>query len=340
MPEQASPIHYVLAGDVGGTKTNLGLFQLKGDRPEAVAVKSYPSSEYTGLEEVVLQFQRDEGQTGEAACFGIAGPVQKGTSRVTNLPWTISEQSIRDRCGIAKAILINDLAATANAIPILRESELVDLNKKPAESDGAIGLVAPGTGLGIGLLVFRDGKPTVVPSEGGHVDFAPRNELEIDLLRYLLRRMPRVSVERVASGPGLYTIFSWLKEFRQYQEPDWLTERIQEEDPAKVISESALGKNEPLCSEALDVFVSIIGAISGNLALTALTTGGLYLGGGIAPKIITKLRDGTFMDAFTAKGRFRELLSDMPVRVILNDQAALLGAAWCAFQKYSGVRGT
>lgn len=200
-------------------------------------------------------------------------------------------------------------------------------------------MVAPGTGLGIGLLVFHDRKPTVIPSEGGHVDFAPRNQLEIDLLRYLLRRIPRVSVERVASGPGLYTIFSWLKEYRQYQEPDWLTERLAQGDPARAISEAALGEKEPLCSEALDIFVSIIGAVSGNLALTALITGGLYLGGGIAPKIITKLRDGTFMEAFTAKGRFREMLSDIPVRVILNDQAALLGAAWCAFQNVSNVRG-
>jgi glucokinase len=333
MPGQAAPIQYVLAGDVGGTKTNLGLFQLKGERPEAVAIQSYPSAEYAGLEEVVLQFQRDQGQTVEAACFGIAGPVQKGVSRATNLPWTVSEQSIIERCRIAEVTLINDLAATANAIPILHESELEDLNKKPAEHGGAIGLVAPGTGLGIGLLVFRDGKPTVIPSEGGHVDFAPKNELEIDLLRYLLRRMPRVSVERVASGPGLQTIYSWLKEYRQYQEPGWLTQRFQQEDPAKVISEAALSEKEPLCSEALDMFVSIIGAISGNLALTALTTGGLYLGGGIAPKIITKLRNGTFMDAFLAKGRFRGMLSDMPVRVILNDRAALLGAAWCAFQE-------
>ncbi|MEW6531096.1 MAG: glucokinase [Thermodesulfobacteriota bacterium] len=332
MPEQPAPIKYVLAGDVGGTKTNLGLFQLKGDRPEAIAVKSYPSSEYGGLEEVVLQFLHDQHQTVDSACFGIAGPVQKGVSRVTNLPWKVSEEGIRERCGIAKAVLINDLAATANAIPILRESELENLNKRPAEPDGSIGLVAPGTGLGIGLLVFREGQPTVIPSEGGHVDFAPKNEVEIDLLRYLLRRMPRVSVERVASGPGLHTIFSWLKEYRQYQEPDWLTERLQEEDPAKVISEAALGENDPVCSEALDIFVSIIGAISGNLALTALTTGGLYLGGGIAPKIITRLRDGTFMEAFAAKGRFRDMLCDMPVRVILNDQAALLGAAWCAFQ--------
>ncbi|MEW6114257.1 MAG: glucokinase, partial [Thermodesulfobacteriota bacterium] len=321
MPEQAAPIKYVLAGDVGGTKTNLGLFQLKGDRPEAIAVKSYPSSEYAGLEEVVLQFLHDQNQTVDSACFGIAGPVQKGISRVTNLPWTISEQSIIERCGIAKVTLINDLAATANAIPMLGESELEDLNKKPVEPGGAIGLVAPGTGLGIGLLVFRDGRPTVVPSEGGHVDFAPRNEIEIDLLRYLLRRMPRVSVERVASGAGLHTIYSWLKEYRQYQEPDWLAERLRQGDPARVISEAALGENEPLCAEALDIFVSIIGAISGNLALTALTRGGLYLGGGIAPKIIGKLLDGTFMEAFTAKGRFQEMLSQIPVRVILNDQA-------------------
>jgi len=332
MPGQAASIQYVLAGDVGATKTNLGLFALEGNRPVAVAVKSYPSSDHSSLVDVIRRFRERHAEPVVRACFGIAGPVQDGACRTTNLPWTVTEQGISEECRIERVTLMNDLAATATAIPILPESDFEALNPQSPESNATIGLVAPGTGLGIALLVFAGGRPHVIPSEGGHVDFSPRNQTEIDLLRHLLEKMDHVSVERVASGPGLFTIFSWLKEYRRYQAPGWLMERLLHQDPAKAISEAALGENDPLCSEALDIFVSIIGAISGNLALTGLTTGGLYLGGGIAPKIISKLRDGVFLDAFAAKGRFREMLRGMPVRVILNDEAALLGAAWRAFQ--------
>jgi glucokinase len=190
------------------------------------------------------------------------------------------------------------------------------------------------------LAVFRDGSIHAVPSEGGHVDFAPRNEQEIDLLRHLLSRLSHVSVERLVSGPGLFSIYSWLREYRGHAEPAWLAEKMKSEgDAPEVISQAALVDKEPLCVEALDLFVSIMGAVAGNLALTGLTTGGIYLGGGIPPKILSKLDDGTFIEAFTAKGRFRDLVSTIPVRVILNDKAALLGAACCALEleKHSAV---
>ncbi|MEJ2719321.1 MAG: glucokinase, partial [Deltaproteobacteria bacterium] len=229
--------------------------------------------------------------------------------------------------------LTNDLAATAMAVPALKGSEVYHLNRCRAEKGGTIGIVAPGTGLGIALALVREGSMHTVSSEGGHVDFAPRNEREIDLLRHLLSRYAHVSVERLASGPGLLTLYSWLREYRGHAEPKWLAEKMRaHRDAPEVISQAALVDKEPLCVEALDLFVSIMGAVAGNVALTGMTTGGIYLGGGIPPKILSKLDDGTFLEAFTAKGRFKDLLSTIPVRVILNDKAALLGAACCALE--------
>lgn len=323
----------VLAGDIGGTKTNLGLFSAGKTRPSRHVQESYSSRDASSLEEVIERFLDEHPGPTSSACFGIAGPVIKGTSKTTNLPWVVSEKNIRDRFGFARVSLMNDLAATAAAVPALAGSEVYPLNRRRPQKGGTIGLVAPGTGLGMALALFSDGAIHTVPSEGGHVDFAPRNGLEIDLLRHLMSRLSRVSVERLVSGPGLFSIYSWLREYRGHAEPKWLAEKIiSSGDAPKVISEAALVDKEPLCVEALDRFVSIMGAVAGNLALTGLTTGGIYLGGGIAPKILSKLDDGTFIGAFTAKGRFRDLLSTIPVRVILNDKAALLGAACCALE--------
>jgi glucokinase len=257
--------------------------------------------------------------------------VKAGVSRVTNLPWVVSEAELKGRYGWEQVRLINDLAATAVAVPLLTESELYLVNRGRPEPGGPFGLVAPGTGLGMALAIMVEGKVRAIASEGGHVDFAARNDEEMDLLKHLLRTMQRVSVERLASGPALFTIYSWLREYRNHTEPAWLAERMNSADPSKVISEVALENAEPLCVEALDLFVSIIGAAAGNLALTGMTTGGIYLGGGIPPKILPKLVDGTFVEAFTAKGRFQDFLADVPVHVILNDKAALLGAAAYAF---------
>jgi glucokinase len=228
--------------------------------------------------------------------------------------------------------LVNDLSATAMAIPLLNRRELATLNKGRPQKGGNTALVAPGTGLGQGLVVFHQGKALPVPSEGGHVDFAPTRELEVELWRTLKQKFGHVSVERIVSGPGLIEIYAWLKESGRYREPQWLKDRLLEEDPAKVIAENGLAENHSLCVEALRTFVSILGAVSGNLALTAMATGGVYLGGGIPPKILPALKTGPFMKAFTDKGRFRGLLEKIPVRVIMNERAALLGASECALQ--------
>jgi len=322
----------VLAGDIGGTKTNLGLVGLKEGRLSIMAMVSFASREANSLEDIIGRFLEKEQQTVSAACFGIAGPVIAGVTKTTNLPWIVAERSIRERFRLRKVRLINDLVATANSIPLLARNELFPLNEGVADPEGNIGLVAPGTGLGVSLMVFAEGRLLAVPSEGGHVDFAPKNDQEMELLRHLQAEMGHVSVERLASGPGLFTIYEWLRGTRTSHEPSWLPERLQNEDPSKVISEVGLAKRAPLCEEALDMFVSIIGSTAGNLALTGLTTGGMYLGGGISPKILPKLKEPVFLNSFTDKGRFTDLLLRIPVRVILNDKAALLGAAGCAFK--------
>jgi glucokinase len=326
--DKGSPV--ALAGDIGGTKTNLGFFTSGDERPEPIVVASYSSTEAASFEDVAARFAKDHPASVVSACFGIAGPVIDGVCQATNLPWRVSEFDLKKHFGWRDVRLINDLAATALAVPLLREDELYPLNPVPGQKGGTIGIVAPGTGLGMALLAFGGGRPHLISSEGGHGDFAPRTDEEVDLWRYLHALFDHVSIERVVSGPGLFSIYSWLRERHHSAEPTWLTEEMRTMEPAAAISEAALTERDPLCVNALDLFVSILASSAANLALTAMTTGGIYLGGGIPPKILPKLKDGTFLQAFVAKGRFRKLVSEIPVRVILNDKAALLGAAWCA----------
>lgn len=321
-----------MAGDIGGTKTNLGLFFMGKSRPIQKVIETYPSQEVPHLEQIIDRFVDKHRISVASACFGVAGPVQNGRSKTTNLPWEISEYQIKTRFKWAHVRLINDLAATALAIPLLNSREMLSLNKVKVIRRRNLGLVAPGTGLGMALLIWTDGGYIPVASEGGHVDFSPTEKAEVELWQYLNHRLGHVSVERVLSGQGLLNLYTWLKDSGRYQEPAWLAQNIKDMDPAKAISEAALEKREPICLEALNIFVSIFGAVAGNLALTGFTTGGIYLGGGIPPKILSKLKEDLFMASFTNKGRFKDFLKKIPVRVILNDKAALLGAAYCAFR--------
>ena len=321
---------FILAGDIGGTKTNLGLFVRGKRRPVLKVFETYSSPEAPNLEDIIDRFLAKRKLSISDACFGIAGPVKNGRCRTTNLPWDVSERKLKNRFGWDRVLLVNDLTASACAIPFLTKRELFLLNHAKTARKENLGLIAPGTGLGMALLLWRDGQYVPVPSEAGHADFAPNNEPEAALWQYLHRRVGHVSVERVLSGPGLFIIYCWLKFTGQGTEPTWLEKRMNEGDLPKVISEAALVERQPLCVKALDLFVSILGAAAGNLALTGLTRGGIYLGGGIVPSILPKLREGPFMKAFVDKGRFSGLLSEIPVRVILNDRAALLGAAVCA----------
>jgi glucokinase len=322
----------VLAGDIGGTHTRLGIFHAGNRRPEPEELKVYPSREAACLEDILERFLKTINVSISGACFGVAGPVAKGRSQTTNLPWEVSETQIKKRFNWPQVRLINDLSAMAQALAVLDDQELHTLNSGESIRESPMGLIAPGTGLGMALLVPSSDRFMVLASEGGHSDFAPTDEIECQLWQHLHRSMGHVSVERVLSGPGLVNIYNWLRETGRMEEPRWLADRIKTDDPARVISESALKKQVPICVKALDVFVSIFGAVAGNLALIGLTLSGIYLGGGIAPQIIPKLKDGQFMKSFKNKGRFQDLLQQIPVDVILYEQAPLLGAAVCAFE--------
>ncbi|HEY0555265.1 MAG TPA: glucokinase [Thermoanaerobaculia bacterium] len=322
----------ILAGDVGGTKTNLGLFERQGEGLRLVRSDKFHSPDFPGLAAVIHAFLGgDRGAAIEAACFGIPGPVMGNRASTPNLAWVVDGALLSASLGVERLVLINDLVATAEGIPLLEADELETLQEGSGEPAGNRVLLAAGTGLGMALLPRMGDRWVPVPSEGGHADYPARTEEEIDLLRHLRERFGRVSAERVLSGPGLFNIYGFLRDVRGVPETPQVREALgRGEEPAKVIGEAALATGPEgcgLCSRALDLFVAAYGALAGNLALLGTATGGVYLGGGIAPKILPRLKGGTFRQAFAAKGRFVPYLEKVPVRVILNDRAALLGAA-------------
>ena len=317
----------ILAGDIGGTKTNLGLFDVDGSALKLRRFDSYPSRNYPGLESIIEEVRGCAGPGSvEAGCFGIAGPVVDGRSVTPNLPWVVASQVLAERLSLASVTLINDLEATAHGIAELKPEELVTLNEGEPEIGNAA-LIAAGTGLGAAGLFWNGERHVPLASEGGHMDFAPRDQLEMELLAYHLTKSPHVSVERVLSGPGLHNIYDFLRSVNYAEESPEVGARFAGHDPSSVIANAAIARESDLCVKALDMFVSIYGATAGNFALVLKAIAGVYIGGGIAPKIIEKLKDGTFMKAFTAKGRLAPLLEAVPVRVIMNDKTALLGAA-------------
>jgi glucokinase len=288
--------------------------------------KTYSSKKYKGLENILVNFLRDQ-RVIAAACFGIAGPVTEKVIVATNLPWWVDIQSLQKALFLKNVEVINDLVANAYGISALEKSDFETLNAGKSRK-GSRALISAGTGLGEAIL-FWDGKQYVPsPSEGGHAEFGPRNRLEMELFNYLSERFDHVSYERVLSGEGLSHIYQFLKDSKKFgPEPSWLFEKLKAEDPAEVISEVACLRKNRLCVKALDLFTSIYGAAAGNLALQVMAVGGVYVGGGIAPKIIWKLKDGTFMKAFKNKGRLSRIVAQIPVRVILNERTGLLGAA-------------
>jgi glucokinase len=316
----------ILAGDVGGTKVHLALYDFIDGKLTHTRDQKYPAKEYSGLEEIVKEFVVAEKVT--AACFGVPGPVREGRLRLTNLPWTLDSRELAHLLKIDYVFLINDLQANGYGISELSAEQVYTLSEGDMRQIGNRALISAGTGLGEGFLIW-DGRDYVpYPSEGGHTDFAPRNEDEFDLLRFLKQKYNgRISFERVVSGQGLTNVYDFLREVRGVEEPAWLAERIAHEDPNAVITELAMAAKSEICEKATDMFVSAYGAEAGNLALKVLSVGGLYVGGGIAPRILEKLKDGTFMKAFTDKGRLSQLLVNMPVRVILESRTALMGAA-------------
>lgn len=312
---------------------------MEDKRPRVIEQQTFSSRAHKGLDEIVRQFLGKRGHTIQRACFGVAGPIHNRQSKPANLPWVVNADQLASLFGFDSVTLVNDLEANAFGLVALEAKDFAVLNEGTPEAEGNAAIISAGTGLGEAGLHFEGKMRRPFASEGGHADFAPRDELEIDLLRYLLTKYEHVSYERVLSGPGLLNIYRFLRDTGRGEEPVWLADAMCEGDPSAVIAQAALEEKSHLCMRALDLFVSIYGAEAGNLALKVKATGGVFVGGGIAPKIIERLKSPAFMEAFTAKGRMRPLLEAVPVSVILNDTTALLGATLCASNGESGFPG-
>lgn len=322
---------FILAGDIGGTKTRLALFEVSGVQLKSVHEVSYPSRDYAEFNALLDDFLTGQ-KIPRHAAFGIAGPVQGRVAKTTNLPWHIDADALQQRFGFERCSLLNDLEATAYGLPALQEQDLLTLQMGVPQNSGNAAVIAAGTGLGEAGLYWDGQGYRPFATEGGHASFSPEDELEIAFLRFLQQRHQHVSWERVVSGMGLLSLHEFLCGYRQASVPDWLTEQMRSGDAAASIANAALSGRDVICVETLDCFVHLYGAEAGNLALKVMSRGGLYLGGGIAPKILPLLQRGGFLEAFLNKGRMRPLLEAMPVKVILNDRAALFGPALRAAQ--------
>ena len=320
----------LLAGDIGGTKTNLAIFPLDREPRVPIVEDTFPSAQYGSLEALVAEFLARNNVTVERASFGVAGPVVAGQAKVTNLPWSMDEQRLQEALHIPKVYLLNDLDAMAHGVPFLKPEDLYTLNTGKAVPDGTLAVIAPGTGLGEAFLTWEGNRYHAHASEGGHTDFAPTNSSEIEMLRYLLGRFDHVSYEHIVSGIGLPNIYAYYKEVVSLTEPAWLTAQLATtNDPTPIIIAAALDKTREseLCSATLRTFVSTLGAEAGNLALKVLANGGVYIGGGIPPRILPHFMNESFLHAFQAKGRFTQMLANIPVHIVTNPKLALLGAA-------------
>jgi glucokinase len=320
----------ILAGDIGGTNARLAYFQPQNGHLRLVSERVFPSREHSELGEIVTRFLSDSGSRPEAACFGIAGPVRNGRVETSNLPWVVEQSRLAEQIHLPATLLINDLEASAWGIGALGDSDRVSLNRVSAPAVGNQAVIAPGTGLGEAGMFWDGTRHHVFACEGGHTDFAPQGELQIELLRFLHKRFGHVSYERVVSGPGLVNVYEFLRDAGLGEEPDELAADLKKVDPAAAISRAAAGNDCPLAKKALDLWIAVFGAEASNLALKVMATGGLFLAGGISPKVLAHLKGPLFMQAFLDKGRMRPLAEAVPVYVVTNEKAGLLGAARCA----------
>jgi glucokinase len=325
----------ILAGDIGGTNARLAYFQPQNGHLQLVSERVFPSREHKEFGEIVTRFVDDSGTHPEAACFGIAGPVRNGRVETSNLPWVIEQSRLAKQIHLPATLLINDLEASAWGIGALSSADLVALNQVSGPAVGNQAVIAPGTGLGEAGLFWDGTQHHVFACEGGHTDFAPLDELQIELLRFLKTRFGHVSYERILSGPGLVNGYEFLRDEQKGKESPELAAAMKQGDAAAAISRAAMAGTDPLAEQALDLWIRVYGAEAANLALKAMSTGGLFLAGGITPKILSKLQGPLFMQAFLDKGRMRPLVESMPVHVVTNDKAGLLGAARCAAMRAS-----
>ncbi|MGH9750891.1 MAG: glucokinase [Candidatus Polarisedimenticolia bacterium] len=328
----------ILAGDVGATKTRIALYDAAararreghaaaGSSLRRIAEATYPSATHPGLSPILSAFGRAHPGKVSAACIGVAGPVRDGRCTTTNLPWVVDAHDVARDLGLPSAILLNDLEAGAWGLGDVAPEALAPLHAGAPDARGNAALVSPGTGLGEAGLYWDGRRHRPFATEGGHASFAPADDLQAALWRHLAARHGAVSWERVLSGPGLVSLYGFLRDTRRGEEPDWLREALAAGDPAAAITDAALAGRSELCSGALDLFVALLGAEAGNFALKVMATGGVFLGGGIVPKILPRLKTPILLEAFFAKGRMRPLLESMPVRAVLDDRTVLLGAA-------------
>lgn len=320
----------ILAGDIGGTNARLAFFEPQNGHLNPVLERVFPSREHSELGEIVVQFLKDSRTQPQAACFGIAGPVRNGRVETSNLPWVIEQSKLAKQIQMPATFLINDLEATAWGIGALAQSDLVPLNHIHGTPVGNQAVIAPGTGLGEAGLFWDGKRHQVFACEGGHTDFAPQGEYQTELLQYLRARFGHVSYERILSGPGLVNVYEFLRDTGHSKESEELAATAGKQDRAAAISKAALSGGDAMAQKALEIWISVYGAEASNLALKIMATGGLFLAGGITPKVMAGLTGPLFMQAFLDKGRMRALVEGMPVQVVTNDKVGLLGAARCA----------
>jgi glucokinase len=327
----------LLAGDVGATKTILGIYAAEQGPREPLAEATFASSQYPSLAALASAFLTEAKLAVENACFGVAGPVINGQATISNLSWRIDQVALKKELKLKSVTLINDVEATAQAVPLLNTAELHCLNKGEEIQGGTRAVIAPGTGLGEAFLFWDGVRFRAHASEGGHADFAPANLLEADLLNHLRDQWGHVSYERVCSGIGLPLLYAYLKERGYAEEPDLMAQQLAgADDQTARIVEAAIKQKTQLCIGALNLFCSIHGAEAGNLALKVMALGGVYVGGGIPPRTIAALERGPFMEAFCRKGRLSQMMTRIPVYVILNPRIALIGAALKGLEQFSG----
>jgi len=318
----------ILAGDIGATRTRLAAFQSEGNRLDCVVQKTYASQERSGLRDVLVEFIRSEGIPVHSACFGVAGPVRGGQSKISNLPWTIDCQELATQLKLSSVGLLNDLEAFAYGIDALESKDFVTLSEGAQDAEGNRAVISAKTGLGVAGLYWDGFRHHPFACEGGHADFAPKNELQVELLHYLQKRYGHISCERILSGPGIRNIYDFMRDSKKAEEPSSVRDQISAaHDPTALIAQLALQGASPICEQTMALFVSVFGAEAGNCALRYMTTGGIYIGGIIAAKNLEQMKDPAFLQAFFDKGRMGALLKDMPVKVIVNDDCGLIGSA-------------
>ena len=318
----------ILAGEIGATRTRLAAFETEGNQLQCAVEKTYMSQQHDGLAGILADFIKTEGIPVHSACFGVAGPVRAGRSKISNLPWVIDAREIAKQLRLHSVGLLNDLEAYAYGIDGLESKDFITLSEGAEGAEGNRAVISAKTGLGMAGLYWDGFRHHPFACEGGHADFAPRNDLQMELLAYLQKKYGRISCERILSGPGIKNIYDFLRDAHKAEEPEWLrTQMSAAPDPPALISQMALESKSAICDQTLSIFVSVFGAETGNCALNFMSTGGIFIGGSIAAKIIRKMNDPVFLESFLDKGRMATILKDMPVKIVVNDDSGMIGAA-------------